>query len=572
MVWQYIYIILVFGSALTMAALTVYAWRNRERPGAFSFGWMTLSVAAWALVVGFLYITTNLSVARTLWYLSFTTILTTALAFLWFAFDYTGQGRWLTRRYIVAILIVPVATQFILWTNPIHESFVIGETAFRREGILLVWTSPSAGPWFWVHTAYNYLVVAIALLLIITAAVRSLYQYRWQALALLAGAFLPILFTIFSTFELIPSFPVSLVPISFTLTCLIFGWAIFRYQLLEISPIARSRLVDTMSDGMLVVDLQGRITDLNPAMHKILVSLPESKYKRAPQSIIGKPVDQTLEFFKHFLEEPEEPADIQTEIKLDQDGVLRYFDLRISPLMNSMFRIIGELIVLRDISARIWAEQALEAEREKSERLLLNILPVSIAGRLKDGEQVISDRVDSASVLFADIVGFTPFSETLSAIELVDFLNRIFSSFDGLVDKYGLEKIKTIGDGYMVVGGVPEPMENHAETIAYLALEMLREFEFQAGEQPNPLQLRIGINSGPLVAGVIGRKKFAYDLWGDTVTIASRMEYHSLPGRIQVTESTFELLKTRFIFEERGQIEVRGRGLMPTWFLVGKML
>ncbi|MBI4783897.1 MAG: response regulator [Oscillatoriophycideae cyanobacterium NC_groundwater_1537_Pr4_S-0.65um_50_18] len=218
----------------------------------------------------------------------------------------------------------------------------------------------------------------------------------------------------------------------------------------------------------------------------------------------------------------------------------------------------------------------IQTEQEKSERLLLNILPKLIADRLKKGEKTIADSFAEVTVLFADIVSFTELSAALSSTELVELLNQIFSTFDRLVDQYGLEKIKTIGDAYLVVGGLPTARSDHAEAVAELALDMQKEIaRFTVPPLPRqpeqPLMMRMGINTGSVRAGVIGTTKFTYDLWGDTVNTASRMESHGLPGRIQVTAQTYELLKHKYAFEQRGAIEVKGKGEMVTYFLTGRL-
>ncbi|MDM8561162.1 adenylate/guanylate cyclase domain-containing protein [Candidatus Parabeggiatoa sp. HSG14] len=213
----------------------------------------------------------------------------------------------------------------------------------------------------------------------------------------------------------------------------------------------------------------------------------------------------------------------------------------------------------------------LQVEQEKSDRLLLNILPACIAKRLKQQYSTIADDFSQVTVLFADIVGFTEMSGRMSPIELVKLLNNIFSLFDRLVERHCLEKIKTIGDAYMVVAGLPIPCTNHVEQIADLSLEMQQGITQFNNEHHHDLKIRIGIHTGQVVAGVIGIKKFAYDLWGDTVNIASRMESHGIAGRIQVSDSVYELLKDKYVFKERGKISVKGKGNMTTYFLEGKM-
>jgi len=211
--------------------------------------------------------------------------------------------------------------------------------------------------------------------------------------------------------------------------------------------------------------------------------------------------------------------------------------------------------------------QQLRAEREKSEQLLLNILPSPIAGRLKRGENPIVDNFPDVTVLFADLVGFTQLSAQIIASELIGSLNEIFTFFDELAEQHDLEKIKTIGDSYMVVGGLPTPRSDHAEAVARMALDMLKGIAKINSRKGQTLSLRIGIHTGPVIAGVIGTRKFIYDLWGDTVNIASRMESHGLPDCIQVTETTQALLSGKFVFEKRGLIEVKGKGEMITYFL-----
>lgn len=215
------------------------------------------------------------------------------------------------------------------------------------------------------------------------------------------------------------------------------------------------------------------------------------------------------------------------------------------------------------------ARREVEIERDKSEQLLLNVLPPAIAGRLKDHETTIADRYSEATVLFADLVGFTKLAQTMDAESVVRMLNEIFTRFDALTDRYGLEKIKTIGDCYMAVGGVPERRADHCEAVAAMALDMIRELDAYNAASGHSLQIRIGINTGAVVAGVIGRKKFIYDLWGDAVNTASRMESHGEPSRIHATQAVVDAIGHVYRFEGRGEIDVKGKGPMATWFLAG---
>jgi class 3 adenylate cyclase/HAMP domain-containing protein len=208
-------------------------------------------------------------------------------------------------------------------------------------------------------------------------------------------------------------------------------------------------------------------------------------------------------------------------------------------------------------------------EKATSERLLLNVLPRAIAERLKDGESQIVDRFDAVTVLFADIVGFTSLSSRTTPEKLVTMLNELFSAFDRLAEKHGLEKIKTIGDAYMVVAGIPHPIADHATAMALMGLDMLAAITAYSQKHGTNLTIRVGIHTGSVVAGVIGQKKFIYDLWGDTVNTASRMESSGIPGRIHLSEATATLLGDAFELENRGPIEVKGKGTMTTYLIVG---
>jgi class 3 adenylate cyclase len=230
--------------------------------------------------------------------------------------------------------------------------------------------------------------------------------------------------------------------------------------------------------------------------------------------------------------------------------------------------VLGEAVRTRQALDR--EHRLLLAEQERSERLLLNVLPAPIAARLKQGEEVIADAFPDVTVLFADIVDFTRHSQRTSPAQVVQALNELFSAFDRLAQRHGLEKIKTIGDAYMVAGGLPDPRPDHAQAVAEMALAMQTEVARRTDPSGQPLQVRIGIDTGPVEAGVIGTSKFSYDLWGDTVNTASRMESTGVAGCIQVTDRAYRRLRDRYRFERRGPVQVKGKGELVTWFLVGR--
>jgi adenylate cyclase len=238
-----------------------------------------------------------------------------------------------------------------------------------------------------------------------------------------------------------------------------------------------------------------------------------------------------------------------------------------STTMLALNVVVGGAVVFTMLA--VFARQRQEAQ-ERAETLLINILPRSIAEKLKANPQTIADSFTSASILFADVADFTPMSERLSPAQVVQMLDQLFGHFDELAERYDVEKIKTLGDCYMAAAGIPSPRPDHAHCLASMALDMLDAVREQGAVGSLGFELRIGINSGPVVAGVIGRKRFLYDLWGDAVNTAARMQTDGTPGRIQITHATYDLLKDEFVCEPRGTVLIKGKGEMETWYLVGR--
>jgi guanylate cyclase len=238
-----------------------------------------------------------------------------------------------------------------------------------------------------------------------------------------------------------------------------------------------------------------------------------------------------------------------------------------STTMLALNVIVGGAVVFTLLA--VFARQRQDAQ-DRAETLLLNILPPAIADKLKAKPQTIADAFTSASILFADVADFTPMAERVPPARVVEMLDQLFGHFDDLAERYEVEKIKTVGDCYMAAAGIPAPREDHARTLALMALDMLEAVREQGAVGSLGFELRIGINSGPVVAGVIGRKRFLYDLWGDAVNTAGRMQTEGTPGRIQITRATYELLRDEFVCEPRGTVPIRGKGEMETWYLVGR--
>jgi PAS domain S-box-containing protein len=330
-------------------------------------------------------------------------------------------------------------------------------------------------------------------------------------------------------------------------------------------------IFENATEGIFQTTPDGRFLSANPALATILgyVSSEEliAKVTDVARQIYVEPNRRTE--FIAAMQERDAVVELESQA-YRKNGSVIWITENVRAVRDAGGALVYYEGTVIDSTVRKVTQEALHYLREQSDRLLLNILPEPIAKRLKLEESTIADNFPAATVLFADIVGFTKLSTQLPPGELVSLLNQIFSAFDELAEYYGLEKIKTIGDAYMVVGGIPITREDHAEAIAEIALDMqqaIADFNLKTGQS---FSIRIGINTGPVIAGVIGLKKYIYDLWGDTVNTASRMESHGLPNCTQVTAMTYEILQHKYLFEERGAIQVKGKGEMTTYLLKGR--
>jgi PAS domain S-box-containing protein len=308
---------------------------------------------------------------------------------------------------------------------------------------------------------------------------------------------------------------------------------------------------------------------VNPAFERLTGYSAAEVIGRNCRFLQGKDTSQpALDELREALREGRSCTVILSNYR--KDGTHFWNELTISPMYDSSGNVTHFVGIQMDITERKVAQEALHFQQKQTEQLLLNILPEPIVQQLKQHPTTIADTFEEVSVLFADLVGFTEFSANRSATEVVEILNMIFSKFDQLAEKHDLEKIKTIGDAYMVVAGLPKARGDHAEAIAAMALDMQQAIAEVSAQMGEAISIRIGINSGPVVAGVIGLKKFSYDLWGDTVNTASRMESLGIPGAIQVTAQTYKRLRDKYLFEEQGVISVKGKGEMVTYLLKGR--
>jgi len=329
-------------------------------------------------------------------------------------------------------------------------------------------------------------------------------------------------------------------------------------------------IFENASEGIFQSTIEGTYLSVNPALSRIYgYESPEDLIAKVQSISRQTYVDyRRREEFVTLMDHYNKVSRFESEV-YRQDGSRIWVSENARAVRNARGNLLYYEGTVVDITERKIAEERLRYEQAQSERLLLNILPSSIAERLKDKEETIADYFPDVTVLFADLVGFTEIAANTEAVELVQLLNGIFSAFDALTEYHQLEKIKTIGDAYMVVGGLPQHRDDHAAAIANMAIDMLLAVAEYNRIHNSHLSMRIGINTGAVVAGVIGTKKFIYDLWGDTVNTASRMESQGLPGCIQVTSQTYEVLKDLYTFEYRGTMKIKGKGDMPTYFLLG---
>ena len=687
--WQYTpYTTLVFIAALISGGLTLWGWRRHPAPGAGWFTALTFSAFSWALCYGLEMVSTDLP-ATLLWSkMQYLGAVSLPVAWLALVLTYTGQRRWLSPRNVALLFVVPLITLALVWTNEYHE--LIWVNPGLETGLPFNTLSFAPGMWYWVNIAYAYALLVLSTILLVAAFVRSTPLYRRQIAFLLLFSLITWIGNLAYTAGLTPQ-GMNLTPVTFSVSGLLIAWGLFRYRILDVVPVARDVIVESMSDGVIVLDPQNRVVDINPAAQVLIGhTLPE---------MVGQPLAQVLADWPALMElckKQGSAGGIRTEITLNTgEEEQRTFDLRVSPLRDQRGRMTGRLMVWRDVTERkqaedklrqlsraveqsgstivitdldgniefvnpaftritgytfeeaigentrilksgehptefyqelwdtvtrgeVWQgeminrkkngefyweaatispvkdqdgqtthylaikeditarkriEAALAQEQQKSDALLRNILPSEIAAELKKTGRAAPVLFDCASIMFTDFGDFTTTAEQLSPQELVDDLDCYFSFFDTVIEKYGLEKLKTIGDSYMCAGGLPVPNDTHAPDIVRAALEIVaftqREKETRQRNGRPYWEIRVGISSGPVVAGIVGQKKYAYDVWGDTVVMASRMESSGEIGRVNISRSTYELVRDQFDCEYRGKVHAKHKGQVEMYFVNG---
>lgn len=552
---EFVITLLILSGTLALVLL-VTAFQRRASPLALSFAVCAFCAGVWDFGFAAEIISPTLD-GKIFWAnVQFMAIVFLPLAWLAMTLYATAQPRQIIRT-LPALVVIPIVTILVAWSDPYHHLFrtqPVLETANLPFPVLV----SHYGPYFYaVHIPYGYALFAITLFLLIRAWRHAPALYRRQRLALTGGLALPLLVDVLYILGITPIPSFNFTSIIFSFSGLLLSLSVLYLRVLDVLPLAYEAAINEMNVGVIVLDALRRVSYLNPSAEAITgISNDQA---------VGLEACQVLPHLAPLWDS----ADGHIELTLARGGQEYTYQLQRTAISNHRKKLVGQVITIDDISERVQLTGLLRREQAKSDALLLNILPKEIADALKNEDRVIADRFESVSILFADIVNFTPLSARMTPTQSVALLNEVFSHLDALVEKYDLEKIKTIGDCYMVAAGVPRPRPDHAHALTCLALE-IRDYVAQHEFQGQRLAFRIGLNSGPAVAGVIGRKKFSYDLWGDAVNTASRMESQGAGGVIQITEATYELIRDDFICEPQGVVNVKGKGEMQVWYVLGK--
>jgi PAS domain S-box-containing protein len=554
--------------ALITSGIAFVAWSRREQQGAIGLFFDQVGLMLAALVLVLLVSATDPALKAFLWKAMFVPLYLAALAWTHMALSYADSKHLINRYTAWGAVVSGVALAIGMFAPVTGQYFLADWTmeggVFRIEPGGLFWVMIFG----WVAPQFGTGAVALG---------RLFYKqsgFGPQLALLITGITI-----VFASHLLFPlqRVPVEVGPLGSLVKTLLFLTAILRYGMLDVAPVAREKLVENMNDPVLVINENDRIADLNPAAKQLVGVEPEQRVEGGTLSQVLADEDDVLLGYVQAAEgimaegAGDDAQLVQENVALPVKGEGRHFDLVISPLVSRGGEVRGKLIVLRDISELKRRERELREEQERSQALLLNILPARVVEQLNETEEYVADSFEEATVLFADIVNFTSYAQNRPAREVVRILNDIFTRFDRIVNQKGLEKIKTVGDEYFVASGVPEFRSDHASAVAELAWELQEEVAHFQGSNGAPFQLRIGINSGPLVGGIIGEEKFIYDVWGHTVNLGSRMESQGVPGEIQVTPAAKKAIEEqsdgRFAFERRGPIHVKGTGEITTFFL-----
>lgn len=514
--WQYkFYAVSVLVAFVTASALAIYAWRHRQVRGAPAFMWFALLAVWHVFAEGLSMLSPTLDAARFWFDARFLTLAAIPVVWLIFTLHYTGLQRWLAPRYLIGLWIIPLITQLMVWTNPAHELWVRRHVSFFRAGPFLVADTGARipGPWFWVHVTYSYGLILLGAFLIYRASHRALRLHREQTVALWLGMLLMAGGATVSTFEPLPGLDIPLTTPSFVPGILLFTWAGLHYRFLNIVPVARDRLIDSMGDGMLVLDLQHRILEYNPAMQELLDKVPTAGRKALPARLAGRPAAQVLPIWQDLAHRFQDETNLRTEIPISVQGERRHYDLQVSPLLDRGDQPVGRLLVLRDITRRRRTEQALReyAAELEATNAELDAFAHTVAHDLKNPV--------SRMIGFAEVMGEG--FDDLSQDEIRDALHSI-----ALAGR----KTVNIVDELLLLASVrrAEQVELSQLDMGIIVSEALDRFRYELAES----QAQVVCPSSTTWPPAIGYAPWVEEVWSNYISNA--LKYGGTPPLIEL--------------------------------------
>ncbi len=492
---------------------------------------------------------------------------------LWllFSIEYAYENTVLSRRFkpfFILIAIIPAISIFFLVYTV--DGFFYSYIGTKPVGSLTA-VKVKSGFLYWIHSVYSWWLVIATMVLILIKISRLGRMYRLQAMAILIGILTPMLYNLTTHILFfiikIPPIPFKLTQLMYIVTAITFTWGIFGERFLDIVPIARRIVFDNVEDLIFVFNLESRVIDSNNSARNFI---RKGIINFRTDNINGRSIAEIFKQHPKMLDIINSRQEGNYEVLFQHGDISKIFDVSLSSIYGNKKSRIGYVAILRDITE-------IRTAQERSEKLLLNILPKDVAEELKSKGKSPARYFKEVTVMFTDFKDFSSVAETLSPHELVFEIDTCFKVFDQIISKYGIEKIKTIGDSYMAAGGLGTERSSTAEDVVNAAIEMQSFILSRKSELLNEskqfFEMRVGIHTGPVIAGIVGIKKFQYDIWGNTVNIASRMESSGFIEKVNISQSTYELIKDvdEFDFERRGKINAKNIGLIEMYYVCKKI-
>jgi class 3 adenylate cyclase/PAS domain-containing protein len=552
---------------LATLSLAAFGFARRSIPGAKAFVGLVLAGAAYALGSIFEIRSSNAAELGSWLAVEYLGIATIGPIWLVLALSLAGQRRPRSPFPTFLLFLVPAGVIAAVATNGLHRLFY-SSLELGRSGPFTI-PRLGKGPIYWANMAYMNLTILAGTVVALRRMVAAPPAYRRQAMIAFAACLIPWAGMAVYQSGLSP-YGLDLAPFGIALSGMVYGWGLFRYRLFDLTPVVHENVFAGMSDGVMVFDLKRRLVGVNPAMAKILPALRPER--------IGERADELLEKAGSLLDLLDGNGSGCAEFHAaagGQDGGARsgracHYIAAASTLRDHKGTRNGTIITLSDISARVELLERIEAEREKSDRLLEALLPSAVAVELKESGAYEPRSFPAVSVLFSDLVDFTSRSARMEPKLLIEELNEMVAAFDAIMRRRGCERIKTIGDAYLAASGMPDPNPDHAFCLVNAAIEMRKWMEERNSRSVEPWSIRIGIHSGEAIAGIVGQRRYIYDVFGDTVNMASRMETASMPMEINISEVTWRLLGRKVACEPRGALPVKGAEAMNMYWVVAR--